>query len=125
MRIGREGAYQAEPCELRPAENTAGKPTALCTAPHHTTLAEQPAPCTSALIPRPLRTLPPPDRTLQQDQKAASREEFFDSLAAYLTLERAQRLYRFDAAAYNLTEAQVRGQGPPGAGAGPSWWCHI
>lgn len=51
-----------------------------------------------------------------QDKATESEEDFFRALAAYLTLERAQRVYKFDAAQYSLTEAQVRAEVGEGEG---------
>ena len=42
-----------------------------------------------------------------QGQQGTNQEDFFRNLGAYLTMERAERVYKFSAAEYNLTDAQV------------------
>lgn len=59
---------------------------------------------------------------------ATSPDDFFDSLGVYLTLERAQRLYGFDAQRYGLDDGEAANIaavfGRVGCrAAGLGWWC--
>ncbi|GAB4818851.1 hypothetical protein N2152v2_005897 [Parachlorella kessleri] len=42
-----------------------------------------------------------------QGQQGTNQEDFFRNLGAYLTMERAERVYKFSASEYNLTDAQA------------------
>ena len=56
---------------------------------------------------RALSSAPPPSPLWPLQGSAAESETFFSDLGVYLTLERAQRLYGFDAQRYGLGDAEA------------------